>query len=65
DWDGERLPYAENTVNLLICESADVVSPAEIERVLAPGGVALHKEDEAWTKTTKPWPEDIDEWTHL
>ncbi|MFO7776628.1 MAG: PQQ-binding-like beta-propeller repeat protein [Candidatus Hydrogenedentota bacterium] len=64
DWDGERLPYAENTVNLLVCESADVVSPAEIERVLAPGGVALHKEDEAWTKTTKPWPEDIDEWTH-
>ena len=65
DWDGERLPYAENTVNLLICESTDKVSQAEIKRVLAPGGVALHKEDEAWTKTRKPWPDEIDEWTHF
>jgi hypothetical protein len=31
---------------------------------LAPLGVAYAKAEGAWTKTVKPWPEGIDEWTH-
>jgi outer membrane protein assembly factor BamB len=45
---------------------------AEVMRVLAPGGVAYVKtgkpldgaRDRAWRKTVKPWPKEIDEWTH-
>ncbi|MFC1497409.1 PQQ-binding-like beta-propeller repeat protein [Verrucomicrobiota bacterium] len=46
-WDGKRLPYADNLVNLLIYEErAGVsvqVSGREIERILAPRGVVLIK----------------------
>ncbi len=34
-------------------------------RVLAPNGVACLRRNGAWTKTVKPWPADIDEWTHF
>ena len=37
---------------------------AEILRVLAPLGTALVEESGKWHKITKPWPADIDEWTH-
>lgn len=53
---------------------------AELARVLAPGGVvmirgrldtgvpSLKESDldglDGWTKLVKPWPEDIDQWTH-
>ncbi|MCA9052279.1 MAG: PQQ-binding-like beta-propeller repeat protein, partial [Planctomycetaceae bacterium] len=36
-----------------------------ILRVLVPNGIALAKgADGKWTKTVKPWPENIDDWTH-
>ncbi|MFC1497408.1 PQQ-binding-like beta-propeller repeat protein [Verrucomicrobiota bacterium] len=109
-FDGETLPYADNLVNLIVVNSAiparsathsvagGRVPQSEIERVLAPKGVALikaniehqtsniehrSKEDgvfeiskldvgcskldvqgETWSKFTKPWPKEIDEWTH-
>jgi len=41
-WMGERLPYADNLVNLLVVSGFSVqVSDEEIERILAPRGVAL------------------------
>lgn len=64
DWDGTRLPYAENTVNLLVSQTPEGVADDEIQRVLVPGGVALAKEEGVWAKTVKPWPHEIDEWTH-
>ena len=33
-------------------------------RVLAPDGIAYVKCGDSWTKTVKPWPHDIDQWTH-
>ncbi len=63
-WSGPRLPYAENVVNLLIVEEAARVSREEMLRVLVPLGVAYVKKEGRWTKTIKPWPDDIDEWTH-
>lgn len=68
-WDGKRLPYADSLVNLLIV-GEDVSTPqTELMRVLAPRGMLLRSSSTAqapkqWTKTRKPWPSDIDEWTH-
>jgi outer membrane protein assembly factor BamB len=55
-----RLPYVDNLVNLLIDSSGGKVARAEIVRVLVPGGVAFIGDK----KITKPWPKDIDQWTH-
>jgi outer membrane protein assembly factor BamB len=59
-FDGKRLPYANNLVNLVICDEKQVTS-VEILRVLAPNGVALV----GGKKLVKPRPGDIDEWTHF
>ncbi len=61
---GGRLPYADNLVNLLVAEDLGDVPMDDVLRVLAPNGVAYVKSAEKWTKTAKPWPEEIDEWTH-
>ena len=61
---GKRLPYVDNLVNLVVAENLGGVSMAEVMRVLCPRGVAYVGHDGKWTKTVKPWPEEIDEWTH-
>ena len=58
------LPYADNTVNLLVSENLGKVPMSEVMRTLAPEGVAYVKADGKWTKTVKPRPKTIDEWTH-
>lgn len=58
--DGKSLPYTNDLVNLLIDSGGSKVSEAEIMRVLVPGGVAFV----AGRKIVKPWPVDIDQWTH-
>ena len=63
-FDGERLPYADNLVNLVVAEDLGGVTNGEVARVLVPGGAAYVKEGDRWTKTIKPRPEDVDEWTH-
>ena len=63
-WSGAHLPYAENMVSLLIAEQPLPVSMNEVMRVLRPLGVAYVKSGDKWIKTTKPWPDEIDEWTH-
>ena len=79
-YDGKGLPHGDNIVNLVLIEAAANLTAQEIERVLTPRGVALIKSDSAllkssglkktgqvgeWTEYTKPWPKDIDEWTHF
>jgi len=67
-WDGERLPYADNMVNLLIVNPAERLAGDEIMRVLVPGGVALVASSdggEKLEKLEKPWPKEIDQWTHF
>jgi len=61
---GERLPYAENMENLVVSEDIGKVSMDEVTRVLVPDGVAYVRKGGAWTKTVKPRPKEIDEWTH-
>ncbi len=60
-YDGKHLPYAENLVNLLIIrESPSSLPESEIMRVLVPGGVVVRGDK----SIKKPWPDNIDEWTH-
>jgi len=63
-FDGKTLPYADNLVNLLVAEDLGQVPMAEVMRVLAPNGVAYVKKEDKWSKTVKPRPRNIDEWTH-
>jgi len=62
---GPRLPYADNLVNLVVSQRPLQVPRDEVLRVLAPGGVAYIQQDGVWKKTVKPWPGEIDEWTHF
>jgi outer membrane protein assembly factor BamB len=62
---GDRLPYVDNLVNLVVAQDLGKVPMTEVLRVLVPEGVAYVKgEDGAWAKTVKPRPKEIDEWTH-
>lgn len=59
-WDGGRLPFVENFVNLAVVSDGVAVPEEELLRVLAPQGVAV-----AGGRTiVKPRPATIDEWTH-
>ncbi|HUT95082.1 MAG TPA: PQQ-binding-like beta-propeller repeat protein [Thermoguttaceae bacterium] len=74
-FDGKTLPYADNLVNLIVSHDANGdrdgvdVSREEIMRVLAPGGVfcsgAGQSPAAALEIAKKPWPEEIDDWTHF
>jgi len=57
-FDGECLPYIDNLVNLLIVGSRIEAPDSEVQRVLAPYGVAIVKGE----RTTKPYPREMDEW---
>jgi len=63
-FDGQQLPYVDNLVNLVVAEDLGKVAMSEVMRVLCPGGVAYIKQKGTWSKTVKPWPDDIDDWTH-
>jgi len=62
--EGNRLPYIDNLVNLVVCEDLGNISMDEVLRVLAPKGVAYIKQAGKWQKTLKERPSEIDEWTH-
>jgi len=60
-FDGKRLPYADDLVNMVVATGGTgQVTREEIERVLVPGGVAYVN----GKRTIKPVPAALDEWTH-
>ncbi len=97
---GERLPYVDNLVNIVVVDSYPALRKArfsaeEVVRVLAPLGCAyvgtsskpagsatwteeltaqlrksgieelsVVERGGTWVRFKKPWPADIDEWTH-
>ena len=61
---GDRLPYVDNLVNLVVAEDPGSVAMDEVMRVVRPNGVAYVKRDGEWTKTVKPRPGEMDQWTH-
>jgi len=63
---GNRLPYVDNLVRLLVVSDPCGVPREEMMRVLAPGGVLCVREaDGTWRRTVKPRPAGMDEWTHF
>jgi outer membrane protein assembly factor BamB len=78
-YDGKDLPYGDNMVNLIVVDAGAAPSPGEIERVLVPKGKLVVRsgltleckglervgEFGGWTQYVKPWPADIDQWTHF
>ncbi len=67
-FDGDSLPYADNLANAIVVSGVACRVPEdEVLRVLAPGGVALLLDEKRAIHDTirKPWPGNIDEWTHL
>jgi outer membrane protein assembly factor BamB len=63
-FDGRKLPYIDNLVNLLVAEHPGDVPVSEVMRVLCPGGVAYVKLGDRWVKRVKPRPDAMDEWPH-
>jgi len=64
-FDGRHLPYVDNLVNLLVVRDGFELPREEMLRVLAPLGRLCVEQDGRWTTTLKPWPDEIDEWTHF
>jgi outer membrane protein assembly factor BamB len=63
--DADRLPYLDNLFNLLVVVNPLDVSEREMMRVVRPLGVAMIRQADSWRRVVKPWPEDLDEWTHF
>jgi len=60
-YDGTNLPFIDDCVNAIVVQGSRFkVHSEEIMRVLVPGGVAIVN----GKTTVKPWPSDIDDWTH-
>ncbi len=59
------LPYTDNLINLVVVQDAGKVGMGEVMRVLAPQGVAYVQHKDKWEKIVKPWPDNIDEWSHF
>ena len=61
---GDRLPYIDNFVNLVVSENMNEIPTGEVLRILAPKGVAYIKKAGQWFKAVKERPAEIDDWTH-
>ena len=57
-FDGRSLPYADNTINLIVANGPCRVAKEELTRVLVPNGVAMV----GGIRMVKPWPANIDTW---
>lgn len=76
-FDGKNLPYVDNCVNAIVIQDAGCkIRAEEIDRVLAPRGVAVAGKtsslptphsplSEEWSLYKKPVPQSIDDWTHF
>ena len=63
--EGSRLPYVDNLVNMIVVTGdAGQIPEDEITRVLAPLGVIVDARKEKIEITRKPWPGNLDAWTH-
>ncbi len=63
-WNGSTLPYADSMVNLLVVDDHTQLEAQEIQRVLAPLGVAWDGGTGSPAPIRKPWPAEMDQWTH-
>ena len=62
---GDQLPQLDNLVNLLVVDDPLGISEQEMLRVVRPLGVVMLRQGGDWKKIVKPWPAELDEWTHF
>ena len=63
------LPYLNDLARVVVVEdfaalAAEGLTREELLRVTAPNGTLLIRENRTWTKTVKPMPKEMDDWTH-
>lgn len=63
------LPYRDNLVNAVLVDDSERAKAAgfsatEAMRVIAPGGKLYTRKGDLWEVTQKPWPKEMDDWTH-
>lgn len=59
-WDGAAIPFVSDTVNVIVAADRQVTD--EMRRALAPYGVVVARDGaKLWEK---PYPKDMDEWSH-
>jgi hypothetical protein len=61
EYDGQHLPYCDNSVNGIVLTGPTQASRTELMRVLVPRGTLVAADGKT---TEKPWPSEMDEWTH-
>lgn len=64
---GDHLPFVDNLASLLVVSGQTALPDTELLRVLAPNGAAVRLGANAEILAPvlrKPWPKEIDEWTH-
>ncbi|RMF93337.1 MAG: hypothetical protein D6741_13810, partial [Planctomycetota bacterium] len=64
-FDGKHVPLVDETAAAVVVDRPFEVSRNELMRVLAPGGLLCTRNGDAWTTERKPWPDDVDQWTHF
>lgn len=65
EWDKPFLPYADNTINVLVVEvPLDDQATHEVMRVLVPGGEAFIRKKGQYAKVMKPVSVKLDGWSH-
>ena len=66
-WNAKTMPHADNLVNLLVVDASTQVTREEAMRVLVPGGVVvkLGADSSIQSSVRKPWPGQLDQWTHF
>ena len=62
-----HLPYLRDLANLVVIEdwpalSAQGLTTAEVERIVAPGGAVCIRKAGRWTRSVKPRPPEMDDW---
>ncbi len=62
EYTGPGLPFCDNSVNCVVLAAPNRVARTELMRILAPRGALVSA---GGSIETKPWPEEIDEWTHV
>lgn len=63
-WPENYLPYPENTINLLFVNQVGAIPETEWARVTTPLGMYVVRQADGWRCTQKPWPAELDGWTH-
>ena len=65
-WDGAQLPYVDSLVKMIVVAGdTGRISEDEWTRVLAPLGVIVDTRKGKIEITRKPWPEELDPWSHF